>query len=123
MDIDEIYPSRWLKAADLSPDGDQVTIRKVTMEEIGEERERKAIMSFDELDKELVVNKTNLNSIAELTSERNSDNWTGHVIKLVRVRVPFGGKNVEAIRVEAGDAKPQRRLRAKAKLAEPAFDL
>ena len=115
MTRNEVYPSRWLKAADLSPDGEQVTICKVTVEEIGEEREKKPIMSFDNLDKELVVNLTNWNSIEELTGEQNSDKWAGHVIKLVRVRVPFGGKNVEAIRVEAADAKP-RRLLTKVKL-------
>jgi hypothetical protein len=114
----EVYPSRWLKAADLSPDGEQVTIRKVTMEEIGEEREKKPIMSFDDHDKELVVNVTNWDSIEELTGEHDSDKWTGHVIKLVRVRVPFGGKNVEAIRVEPADPKPRRSLPAKAKPAK-----
>jgi hypothetical protein len=123
MTRNEVYPSRWLKAVDLSPDGDQVTIRKVTMEEIGEEREKKPIISFDDLDKELVVNVTNWDSIEGLTGEHDSDKWAGHVIKLVRVRVPFGGKNVEAIRVEPADAKPRRRLPAKSKQAEPAFDL
>ena len=103
MTRNQVYPSRWLKAADLSSDGEQITIREVTVEEIGEEREKKPVMSFDELDKELVVNMTNWTSIEELTGENDSDKWAGHRIKLVRVRVPFGGKNVEAIRVEAAD--------------------
>jgi hypothetical protein len=120
----EVYPSRWLNAVDLSPDGEQVTIRKVTMEEIGEKRERKPICAFDEIDKELVVNVTNWTSIEELTGEDDSDNWPGHVVKLVRVRVPFGGKNVEAIRVEAADAKQRRSLPLKKpKPAEIAFDI
>jgi hypothetical protein len=87
----------------------------VTVEEIGEEREKKPIISFDDLDKELVVNVTNWDTIEGLTGEPNSDKWVGHVIKLVRVRVPFGGKNVEAIRVEPADPKPRRNLPAKAK--------
>ena len=127
MTRNEVYPSRWLKAADLSPDGEQVTIRKVTVEEIGEEREKKPIISFDEIDKALVVNVTNWDTIEGLTGEHDSDKWTDHVIKLVRVRVPFGGKNVEAIRVEPADAKPRRSLPAKAKQAEllavSSFDL
>lgn len=110
MKRNQIFPSRWLRATDLAREGQQVTIRNVTVEKIGEEREEKAIMSFDELDKELVVNVTNWTSIEELTGEDDSDNWAGHAIKLVRVRVPFGGKNVEAIRVEAADAKPRRSL-------------
>lgn len=118
MTRNQVYPSRWLKAADLSPDGEQITIREVTVEEIGEEREKKPVMSFDELDKELVVNMTNWTSIEELTGENDSDKWAGHAIKLVRVRVPFGGKNVEAIRVEPADPKPRRSLPAKAKPAK-----
>jgi hypothetical protein len=87
-----------------------VTIRKVTVEEVGEERERKPVIAFDELQKELVVNVTNWNSIVEITGEEDSDNWPGHKIKLVRLRVPFGNKNVEAIRVEPADhVKPVRR--------------
>ena len=57
------------------------------MEEIGEEREKKPIISFDDIDKELVVNVTNWDTIEGLTGEYDSDKWTGHVIKLVRVRV------------------------------------
>jgi hypothetical protein len=126
MTRNQIFPSRWLKASDLSREGQNVTIRKVTVEEIGEAREKKPICAFDEIDKELVVNVTNWNGIAELTGEDDSDNWAGHVVKLVRVRVPFGGKNVEAIRVEAADAKPHRSLPPKKKPAVAAvvdFDI
>ena len=126
MTRNQVYPSRWLKAADLAPEGEQVTISNVTLEKIGEEREEKPVMAFGEIEKELVVNVTNWNSIAELTGEENSDDWPGHVIKLVRVRVPFGGKNVEAIRVEAADAKPRRSpplKKPKPAQAEIAFDV
>ena len=114
MKCNEVFPSRWLRAADLEPDGEKVTIRKVTMEEIGEERERKPIMAFDETDKELVVNVTNWNSIVELTGEEDSDDWLEHVIKLVRVKVQYGAKTVDAIRIEAPD-KPVRRNLGKTK--------
>lgn len=124
MTRSQVYPSRWLNAADVSPDGEHVTIRKVTMQEIGEKRERKPICAFDEIDKELVVNVTNWTSIEELTGEDDSDKWPGHVVKLVRVRVPYGGKNVEAIRVEAAGAKLRRSLPfKKSKQAENAFDI
>jgi hypothetical protein len=76
MTRNQIFPSRWLKASDLSREGQDVTIRKVTAEEIGEAREKKPICAFDEIDKELVVNVTNWN-ITELTGEDDSDNWAG----------------------------------------------
>jgi hypothetical protein len=103
MKISQIFPSRWLKAVDLGPDGETVTIRKVTMELVGEERENKPVITFDEIDKELVLNVTNANAIADVTGQDDSDNWPGQVIKLVRVKVQWGAKTVDAIRIEAPD--------------------
>jgi len=103
MKLNQIYPSKYLNAADLSREGEDVTIRKVTIEEVGEERQRKPVIAFDERKRQLVVNKTNWNSIVEITGEEDSDNWPGYKIKLVRARVSFGTKNVEAIRVELAD--------------------
>jgi hypothetical protein len=73
------------------------------MEEIGEERERKPVMTFDETDQELVVNLTNWNTIAELTEKDDSDDWPGRKIKLIRVKAQYGKKTVDAIRIEAPD--------------------
>jgi hypothetical protein len=103
MKSNEVFPSRSLKAADLESDGETVTIQKVTMEQIGEKRERKPVMTFDETDQELVVNVTNWNSIAELTGKDDSDDWPGRVIKLVRGKAQYGKKTVDAIRIEAAD--------------------
>ena len=107
MKISQIFPSRWLKAVELGPDGLELTIRKVTLEEVGEEREQKPVMAFDETDKELVLNITNWNSIADLTGKDDSDDWPGHKIKLVRSKVQYGSKTVDAIRIEAPD-KPDK---------------
>jgi len=103
MKSNDVFPSRWLKAAEIEGDGEIVTIRKVTMEEIGEERERKPIIAFEETDQELVVNLTNWTTIADLTGLDDSDDWPGHKIKLVRRKVQYGKKTVDAIRIEAAD--------------------
>jgi hypothetical protein len=105
MKRDEVFPSRWLKAADLDRgdfDGN-VTIKEVRWEEIGEEREEKAVVAFEEVDKELVLNVTNWDRIVELTGQEDSDNWIGGRIKLIRVKVPYGGKTVDAIRIDPSD--------------------
>jgi hypothetical protein len=112
MTRNEVYPSRWLKASDLSEDGEQVTNSKVSIEPVGEEREEKPVMTFDELEKELVVNVTNWNAVADITGEEDSDHWIGSRIKLIKAKVPFGTKQVEAIRVEAADKKPKLARRA-----------
>jgi hypothetical protein len=117
MTRNQVYPSRWLKATDLPSEGEQVTIRKVITEKIGEEREEKPIISFDELGKELVVNRTRWDQIEDLTGEPDSDKWAGHVIKLVPVRVLIGAKEVETIRVEAAQPKHSRPVATGAKPA------
>jgi hypothetical protein len=114
MKRDEVFPSRWLKAADLGHDGfdGNVTIKKVSWEEIGEEREEKAVVAFEEIDKELVLNVTNWDRIVELTGQDDSDNWAGYRIKLFRARVPCKGKTVDAIRIDPSDPdKPKPALK------------
>ena len=114
MKRDEVFPSRWLKAIDLDRgdfDGN-VTIKEVSWEEIGEEREEKAVAAFEEVDKELVLNVTNWDRIVELTGQDDSDSWPGYRIKLVRVKVSYGAKKVDAIRIEPPDPdKPKPALR------------
>ena len=107
MKSSEVFPSRWLKAADLDSEGKEVTIKEVTIEVIGENNETKPVMKFDELKTALICNVTNWNTIVELTGEEDSDNWPGRRIKLVSSRVPFGGKIVDAVRIEPVTPKPK----------------
>ena len=99
MKRNDIYPSRWLKAADLPQGGETLTIERVTEEAIGKDRERKPVATFENYDKELVINPTNWDSIVELTGQADSDDWPGHRVRLVRLQVQFGRETVEAIRI------------------------
>jgi hypothetical protein len=103
MKSTQIFPSRWLKPADLESDSEHFTVKKVVMEEVGEKRESKPVMTFKETDKALILNFTNWNSIAELTGKDDSDDWPGHKIKLVRVKLQIRKEIVDAIRIEAPD--------------------
>jgi hypothetical protein len=123
MKSNQVFPSRWLKAADLESDGEVVTIRKIMMEAVGLEQESKPVMSFDETDQLLVCNFTNWNSIEELTGEDDSDNWPGHKIKLVRVKVQYGKKTVDAIRIEAADEPVGRSQKTERIAQQPDDDL
>jgi hypothetical protein len=123
MKRDEVFPSRWLKAADVGRDGfdGNVTIKGVSWEEIGEEREEKAVVAFEKLDKELVLNVTNWDRIVELTGQDDSDNWAGYRIRLIRVKVPYGGKTVDAIRIDPPDPdKPKPAPRPARPVSQPA---
>lgn len=101
MKKDDIYPSKYLKASDLPEEGTQsATIERVTIEEIGIKKEKKAVLHFSNLDKSFVCNKTNWNTISKALNSDDSDGWIGKTINLYRAEVEFQGDMVEAIRVK-----------------------
>lgn len=107
MNIDEAFPSKYLKASDLPEEGTQsATIERVTIEEIGVKKDRKPVIHFEDLDKGFVCNKTNANTIAKVTASRDFDDWVGKTIHLYRAEVEFQGEMVESIRVRLKPSKP-----------------
>jgi len=96
MRVDQLFPSKYLRAADL--DGDTVvTIQRITQQDLN--GEPKPILLLRE-SKGLVLNKTNSKTIAKLYGDE-IDGWTGKQITLYSTPVEFGGKLVPAIRVRS----------------------
>lgn len=102
--INEMFPSNYLKAADIDDDT-VVTIQSVQEETIGDDP--KHVVYFDELEKGLVLNKTNAESIAAATGSDDTDDWPGSQVTLFATTVSFQGKPVEAIRVKLRKPKPK----------------
>lgn len=110
--ISDMYPSKWLRSADCE-DGDLVlTIADIKQEKIGQgsQADDKWVLSFEEEEKGLVLNKTNTNTIARLYGD-DTDDWIGKQITLFATEVQFQGDMVEAIRVRS---KPPRQPKVKA---------
>ena len=101
--INDLFPSRFLKAADLKGQRRIVTIKKVTREELGKGKEKKAVVYFGEAKKGLVLNVTNARKIAAVTGSEVIDQWLGKKIALVSAEIEFGGDLVNAIRVASPD--------------------
>lgn len=113
MNINEQFPSKFLKAADL--DGKQivVTIKDCMVESIGEDK--RPVLYFVGKEKGVVLNKTNATNISEAYGP-DTDEWTGKKVMLYTAWVDFQGKSMEAIRIrkpkdsEVGtSAKPEPR--------------
>lgn len=74
----------------------------------------KYALTFEEVDKPLVLNSTNGQIIAQIAKSENFDDWTGIVIVLYKdENVSFGGVlkggiRVRAPRAQAAPAAPQR---------------
>lgn len=98
MELANIFPSKYIKAADLQGREPTVTIARAEIDTIGEDR--KLVLYFRGKDKGLVTNRTNADRIAHLYGS-NTDAWVGRDIVLFCDMVNFQGKVVEAIRVRA----------------------
>ena len=95
MQIDSLFPSKYLRASDL--DGDTpVTMKSLIMEEIN--GEKKPVLHFREPLKPLVLNKTNTKTIGSLHGSE-TDGWPGKRIILYPTKVDFRGEIVDAIRI------------------------
>ena len=102
MDISTLYPSRYLSAGDLQGGPVRVTIEAVSQETVGQgaDAKMKPILRFAGKQKLLVLNKTNALSIA---AQHGNDTiaWIGKQIVLKPTTVPFQGRLVPAVRVDA----------------------
>lgn len=97
MNLDHMYPSKWLKAGDLQGQTVPVVITKVMMEDVGDEA-GKPVAYFQGREKGLVLNKTNAMSIG-MVHGQETDGWVGKTIELFPAVVMFQGQNVPCIRV------------------------
>ena len=102
MNINKAFPSEYLRASDLNNQTPTVTIDRVEAKNIGQDL--RLVVYFAKQKKGLVLNKTNANTIAELTGSEDTDNWGGHRIKLITARVEYQGKRVPAIRIDPPDS-------------------
>lgn len=104
MDMNQLFPSNFLKAADLAGPI-TVAIKAVSMQTIGQDSKPKPVLTFLDLTKEMVLNKTNAQAIAKLYGA-NTDGWAGKQIVLARQNVDFRGQSTIAIRVMGSPEKP-----------------
>jgi hypothetical protein len=95
-----MFPSRYLKAADIGGKDVVLTIVDVTIEDLGtnDRKENKPVMHFKEISKVWVLNKTNALSVSHLYGDQAAG-WFGKRITLYVIDVPFQGTMWPAIRV------------------------
>ena len=100
MKISQLFPSKYVKAADLNGKTVTLTIAKLVLEELGHgaEKERKPVLYFQKATKGLVLNRTNAMTIAALYGDE-SDNWEGKRISIYPTRIRAFGAMQDTIRV------------------------
>jgi hypothetical protein len=107
MRVTELVPSPHLESLDIGDRiGDErtLTIEGVDVREVGSEKVRKGVLLFKELDRGMVLNKTNSRTIAALYGSETTK-WKGKRVTLYRSETSFQGKLVPCVRVR--DVKPE----------------
>lgn len=102
MDINDAFPSKYLKASDLQGSTPTVIIDRVEIEEVGKDKDRRPCIYFQGKEKGVVLNKTNATNIGNAYGA-NTDSWTGKAVTLFTTWVDFQGQSVEAIRIRPAD--------------------
>lgn len=99
--VNDVYPSKWLRAGDLRGRSHQLTIRDVDTGIVGQGNDAKTqlILTFDDPWKPLGLNKTNAGAIAQLYGD-DTDDWIGQAVILFPTQVDFNGQRTDAIRVD-----------------------
>jgi hypothetical protein len=111
MKISTAFPSKYLRAADVDEMGGEIThtIRKVVLEEVGQDRTEKPVVYFRQTQLGLVLNRTNAARLAASLGDE-TDRWVGQQIVLGTEQVPMRGQLVNSIRVRVdGKFREERR--------------
>ena len=107
--INDAFPSNYLKASDLKGNQAVVTIDRVEFEAVGRDKEMKAVIYFIGKNKGVILNKTNARKIIEISGSALTEEWHGTAVVLYPTETEFGGETVECIRIKpVNKAKMQR---------------
>ena len=100
MNINQAFPSKYLKASDLNDQTHVLKIADVKVEEVGQNKDTKPVAYFEGKKKGLVLNKTNSRKIANIAGSPETEDWVGVEIAIFPTETEFGGESVECIRVK-----------------------
>lgn len=101
MNVNDLFPSRFLKAHDLGGKAFTLTIRDITLENVGHgaEQERKLTLAFEKATKMMLLNRTNAMIIASLYGPE-TDAWKGKTVTVYSARIKAFGAWHDALRIK-----------------------
>lgn len=99
LKFDDLFPGRFIRAANFDGKDVTYTITNVMLEELEGDRgkEVKPIVSFSEINKQLVLNKTNALALKAMFGSEVTD-WNGKRVTLYPLTIEWEGNDL-AIRV------------------------
>jgi len=86
MNVNDLFPKKWLEPADLGGRSVSVKIVAVGLEEVYDPRSRdmhmKLAITFEKASKRMLLNKTQATAVAAATGSEETDDWIGKTIVL-----------------------------------------
>lgn len=109
--IHDVFPSKYLKSADLKGSQPILIFERVEIEEMraGEEA---LVAYFRGREKGMVVNKSKANILASVYGPE-TENWIGEYVQLYETTVDFQGKRTPSIGIKIPTKAEQREFEAK----------
>jgi hypothetical protein len=98
--INDLLPSRYLKAHDLKGSSPIVTVASVMVEPTGRSREKKPVVYFVGKTKGLLLNKTNADALAAAAGSPMTEQWIGLKVRLVATTATFGSQTFDVVRIQ-----------------------
>jgi hypothetical protein len=97
----EVFPSRFLAAADLNGKPVTLTIESAPIETLKNKggEDTKTVLYFRGTKKCLPLNRTNWDNCADICGD-DSDDWGGHRVTLYPTTTQFGSDVVDCIRIK-----------------------
>jgi hypothetical protein len=109
MKRDDVFPSKYLKAADLKGKPHIVTIESAlyeTLKGLDGNENKKIVLYFKNTEKTLPLNATNFDGVCDATGCPDTEDWPGQRIELYPTRTTMGGKAVDCIRIRRPSSRP-----------------
>jgi hypothetical protein len=107
MTRDEVFPSKYLKTADLKGKPHVAPIERAayeTLKGLDGKETQKIVLYFKNADKSLPLNVTNFDAVCDATGCSDTEDWPGHRIELYPAKTTMGGKTTDCIRIRRPSA-------------------
>jgi hypothetical protein len=109
MKRDDLFPSKYLKCADLKGKPRVVEIEQAPIETLknpkGEEQ-KKVVLYFKGAKKALPLNLTNFDAVMDIAGSDETNNWPGTRLELFPATTMMGGKITDCIRIRPPQEVP-----------------
>jgi len=106
----ELYPGKYLKAADLQGKSYTLRIVSVAVEKLRQfdgTQAWKVVLTFDKAQKLLILNKTQCKTLTDITGSEQFQRWQGVTVKLTPVTAQNGKPTIHIAGVPMAQSQPK----------------